>query len=113
MAAIDLIVTARDDEFAGRVAMILFKVAQNVASEDPATAHHAERIDYAFRNIIGNENPKLVAAHVISSNPTIAATINANPQNKGSDVPDGDIEFALASIWDARSIAFAARGPTA
>jgi len=23
-------------------------------------------------------------------------------------VPDGDIEFALASIWDSRSLAFAA-----
>ena len=112
MSALDLIATARDEEFASRVAMITFKVAQAVASEDPATANHAERIDYAFRNIIGQENPKLIAAHLISSNPTIAASIEANPELKGSNVPDGDVEFALASIWDARSLAFAARGPT-
>ena len=87
--------------------MITFKVAQMVATEDAGTAHHTERLDYAFRNITGDENPKLVAAHVISSNPTIAATIEANPENKGSDVPDADIEFALSSIWDARSLAFA------
>ncbi|RPI39296.1 MAG: hypothetical protein EHM67_10355 [Hyphomicrobiaceae bacterium] len=113
MAAIDQIAAARDDEFAGRVAMIIFKVAQMVATEDTATANHDVRLDYALRNIRGEENPKLVGAHVISSNPTIAAAIDAEPELKGSNVPDADIEFALASIWDARSIAFAARGPTA
>jgi hypothetical protein len=107
MAAIDQIAAARDDEFAARVAMIIFKVAQAVATEDASTPHHAERLDYAFRNITGDENPKLVAAHVISSNPTIAAAIDAEPELKGSNVPDADIEFALASIWDARSLAFA------
>lgn len=108
MSASDLIATARDDEFASRVSMIIFKVAQNVASEDPSTPNHTTRIDYAFRNIVGQENPKLVAAHLISSNATIAAAIEAQPELKGSNVSDADIEFALASIWDARSIAFAA-----
>lgn len=110
MAAIDLIATARNDEFAARVMMISYKVAQNVASEDPATADHAVRVDYAGRVIRGADNPKNMAAHIISSNPTIAATIDANPLNYGSDVPDGDIEFAFASIWTARAKAFAA-GP--
>lgn len=108
MSALDQISAARDDEFASRVSMITFKVAQNVASEDPGTPNHANRVDYAGRNIRGDENPKLVAAHIISSNPTIAAAIDAEPDKKGSNVPDGDIEFALASIWDARSMAFAA-----
>jgi len=111
MSAIDQISAARDDEFASRVAMITFKVAQQVASEDPATADHAVRMDYALRNIRGAENPKLVAAHLISSNPTIGATIDANPELKGSNVPDADIEFALSSIWTARALAFAAAGP--
>ncbi|MCD9817672.1 hypothetical protein [Bradyrhizobium japonicum] len=108
MSALDLIATASDETFAGRVMMIMFKVAQNVASENPATAHHAERIDYAALVIRGEEKPQLVAAHVISSNPTIAAAIERDPAAHGSNVPDGDIEFALASIWDARSLAFAA-----
>jgi len=110
MAAIDQIAAARDDEFAGRVAMIIFKVAQMVASEDAATADHDVRLDYALRNIRGEENPKLVGAHVISSNPTIAAAIDAEPELKGSNVPDADIEFALSSIWTARAKAFAAAG---
>ena len=110
MSAEDLIRTARDDTYAGRVAMIQLKVAQNVASEDPATAHHAERVEYAFLVIRGDENPKMVASHV-NTNPSIAATIESDPAKLGANVPDSDIEFTLASIWDARSIAFAARGP--
>src|SRR5258705_13649033 len=108
MSALDLIATASDATFAGRVMMIQFKVAQNVASEDPATAHHTERISYAALVIRGEEKPQLVAAHVISSNPSISAQIESDPAKLGSNVPDGDIEFALASIWDARSLAFAA-----
>jgi hypothetical protein len=112
MSAENQIRAARDDAYAGRVAMIQLKVAQNVASEDPATAHHAERVDYAYLVIRGDENPKMVAAHV-NTNPSIAATIDGDPTKLGANVPDGDIEFTLASIWDARSIAFAARGPSA
>ena len=106
MAALDLIATARNDEFAARVMMICHKVAQNVASEDPGTANHAERVAYAERIFRGGDNPKSMATHVISSNPTIGQTIENNPELLGSNVPDGDIEFALASIWDARALAF-------
>jgi hypothetical protein len=107
MSAEDQIRTARDDVYASRVAMIQLKVAQNVASEDPATAHHAERIAYASLVIRGGENAKMVAAHV-NTNPSIAATIEEDPAKLGANVPDGDIEFTLASIWDARSLAYAA-----
>jgi hypothetical protein len=111
MSALDLISTASDETFAGRVMMIMFKVAQNVASEDPATPNDTERKAYASLVIRGEEKPQLVAAHVISSNPSITATIESDPAALGSNVPDGDIEFALASIWDARSLAFADAGP--
>ena len=107
MSAEDLIRVARDDTYAGRVAMIQLKVAQNVAAEDPATAHHDERISYAYIVIRGAENPKMVAAH-LNSQPGISTTIDEDPDALGSNVPDGDIEFTLATIWDARSLAFAA-----
>ena len=107
MAAIDLIATASNAEFSGRVMMIAFKVAQNVASEDPSTASHTERVDYAERIMRGDDKPNLMSAHVISSNPTIGMAIEAEPQLLGSNVPDGDIEFALSSIWTARALAFA------
>src|SRR4029077_12662783 len=108
MSPLDLIATASDQTFAGRVMMLMFKTAQNVASEDPATPSHAERMDYAGLVIRGEEKPQLVSSHVISSNATISAAIEADPAALGSNVPDGDIEFALASIWTARSLASAA-----
>jgi hypothetical protein len=108
MSALDLIATASDQTFAGRVMMLMFKTAQNVATEDPATPSHAERMDYTGLVIRGEEKPQLVSAHVISSNATISAAIEQDPASLGSNVPDGDIEFALASIWTARSLAFAA-----
>jgi hypothetical protein len=113
MSALDQIAAARDDEFSARVSMIMFKVAQMVASEAPTEPDHAARMDYALRVIRGAENPKLVAAHVVSSNPTIGAAIDENPELKGSNIPDADIEFALSSIWTARSLAFAADSASA
>jgi hypothetical protein len=88
--------------------MISYKTAQNVSSEDAGTANHANRIAYAGRVIVGGDNPKNMAAHIIASNGTIQNAITSNPSLFGSNVPDGDIEFAMASIWDARSNAFAA-----
>jgi hypothetical protein len=108
MSALNHIATARDDTFASRVLMISFMAAQQVASEDPGTADHAVRVDYAAHVLIGGENAKILATHVIASNSTIQATIDANPGNYGSDVPDNDILFAMSSIWTARAIAYAA-----
>ena len=106
MAALDQISTARNDEFAARVLFIATKVAQMVASEDPGAADHEVRMAYAGRVIRGADNPKMIATHVISSNPTIQASIDENPEAMGSQIPDGDIEFALSSIWTARAYAY-------
>jgi len=107
MTALTQIAAARDPVFAARVLMICFKTAQNVASEDPGAVDHAVRVAYSNYIFRGAENPKLVAAHVIASNPSISATIESDPTLLGSNVPDGDIEFALATIWTARANAVA------
>jgi hypothetical protein len=106
MSATDLIATARNDEFAARCLFIGTKVAQQVASEDTATADHEVRFNYAMRVIRGADNPKMMATHIISSNPSIQQTINDAPELFGSNVPDGDIEFAFATIWTARAHSF-------
>ncbi|SIO49920.1 hypothetical protein SAMN05443247_06581 [Bradyrhizobium erythrophlei] len=111
MSALDLISVASDATFSGRVMMIMFKVAQQVSSEDPATVNHTERINYAGLVIRGEEKPQVASAHVISSNPTISQAIESDPPALGSNVPDSDIEFALDSIWTARSLAYAAIAP--
>lgn len=90
--------------FYARVGFIALKTAQDVATEAENTANHANRVAYANKVFRGEDNVTLIAAHVVASNPTIKATIVAGG---GEAVPDSDIEFALASIWDARASAFA------
>ena len=106
MSSLNHIAAARDDTFAGRVTMLALKTAQNVASEDPATPDHAARVAYAERIFRGADQTKLLSAHIVSANATIQATIDEDPTQYGANVPDGDIEFALASIWTARAKAF-------
>jgi hypothetical protein len=108
MAALDLVAASRDNTFAARVALIALKSAVAVGNEDPATADHAERLAWANKALRGAVNNKHLAGAIIASNTTITATINANPLNLGSDVPDGDIEFALNSIITALGRAEAA-----
>jgi hypothetical protein len=104
MPSLEIIAEASKPTFYSRVAYIALKVAQNVASEDPGAANHVNRVAYSNRIFSGQDNAVLLAQHVVSSNPTISATM----ESEGGDaVPDGDIEFALASIWDARANAFA------
>lgn len=86
-----------------RVSFLALKAAQNVATEAENTANHANRLAYANKVFRGEDNALLIASHVVASNGTISATIQ---NGSGDDVPDGDIEFALSSIWDARANAF-------
>jgi hypothetical protein len=104
MATKDIIAAASNPTFYTRVAFIALKVAQQVASEDPATANHAVRVAYAGRVVTGNDKALLLALHLVASNATISQNIEANG---GDAVPDGDIEFVLGSIWDARANAYA------
>lgn len=109
MATSDIIRAASDPVFYTRVAFIALKAAQNVASEDPGTANHANRLAYAGRVMTGNDKALLIALHIAASNGTIATELDTGSGGGGgSAVPDADIEFAMGQIWDARSNAFAA-----
>lgn len=108
MAVLDRIATARDDVFAARVAMILMATANNVANEDPGTANHANRLALAQKVVRGEINNKAVAALVVASNATIQGAIDANPAGLGADVPDNDLEFQMATIYDNLANAYAA-----
>lgn len=104
MATDKIIAEVSKPSFYTRVGFLALKAAQNVASEAENTANHALRVAYANKVFRGEDSAILVAFHVVASNGTITNTII----NSGGDaVPDGDIEFALGSIWDARAKAFA------
>jgi hypothetical protein len=106
MATKDIIAAASNPVFYTRVAFIALKVAQQVASEDPATADHAVRVAYAGRVMTGDDKALLLALHLVASNPTLATELETGG---GDAVPDGDIEFVLGSIWTARANAFASQ----
>ena len=104
MATSDIITAASKPVFYTRVAFIALKAAQNVSNEDPSTGNHANRLAYAGRVLTGEDKALLIALHIAASNSTIAATLDSSG---GEAVPDGDLEFAMGEIWDARANAFA------
>lgn len=104
MSSTEIALAASDPAFYTRVAFIALKVAQQVAAEAEDAPNHANRVAYSNRVFRGDDNVILLAQHVVASNPTIST---ACADGDASDVPDADIEFALSSIWDARSNAFA------
>ena len=99
-----LIQRVSEPQFYTRVAFLALKAAQQVAAEAENTANHANRVKYANRIFRGEENSLLLALHVVSANGTVTNTILATGTD---DVPDGDLEFVLSTIWDARANAFA------
>ena len=106
MPSNDWAATACDPIFASRIMMISLQVAQEVATEDTATADHADRLNYANYVMRGEENPKLLGSQVIASNSTIQGEIETNPELLGSNIPDNDLQFAMSSVWTARALAF-------
>lgn len=106
MATKDVIAAASAPVFYTRVAFIALKVAQQVASEDPATADHVVRVKYSGRVMTGDDKALLIALHVAAANAVVAQVLETTG---GDAVPDGDIEFVLASIWTARANAFASQ----
>jgi hypothetical protein len=105
MSTQQVIEAASQPTFYTRVSFISLKVAQNVATEDPTVANHDNRIAYCAQIFRGADSALMLANHVASSNPTIAAALESGG---GEAVPDADIEFALGSIWDSRANSFAA-----
>lgn len=108
MSILDRIATARDDAFAGRVAMILAKLCYDISNEDAGASNHANRIAFAWKHLKAETNSKAIAAFVIASNATIQAEIDGAANQRGGSVPDGDIEYALAGLFNFIANAYAA-----
>ncbi|WP_046869348.1 hypothetical protein [Microvirga massiliensis] len=105
MATRDIIAAASQPTFYTRVSFLALKTAQNVASEDPSTPNHANRLAYANRVLRGEDKALLLALHIAAANNVIAGGLEEVGE---SAIPDADIEFVLSTIWDARANAFAA-----
>jgi hypothetical protein len=109
MSVFDQIAAARDGEFSGRVMFQAFRNAYYIASVEAANApDHAARLKYAQRIFKGDDDPKLLAMHVIVASPEIGAAIEAQPASLGKNISDAQLDGALAALWTGRAMAFSA-----
>jgi len=92
---------ASDPDFRTRVAAAVVAAALNVSGEgrdDSRPNWETTRQAYAttiLRAPLANLDPFVWA---VASNPSISTTYQNNGNSES--VPDGDIEFTVASVWD-------------
>lgn len=82
-----------DPNFQGRCQVAMWRAAQDIAAEDPATPAHVVRKDWAER-VLGDRaeiKPRQLAMQVLRND-----SIAANPDT----ATDGDIQFQVNSIID-------------
>ncbi len=103
MSVLDQITAARDPTFSARIMIGYFKVGAAVATEAANTPNHANRLAYSKLLFKGSDNPRLIAAHVIASQSTIASQIDAAPLSLGSNISDNDLNAACVASYDARA----------
>jgi len=103
MSVLDQITTARDPTFSARVMMGYFKVGVTAATEASNTPNHQNRLAYSKLLFKGQDNPRLIAAHVIASQSTIASAIDSAPLSLGSNISDTDLNAACVASYDARA----------
>ena len=72
------------------------KSAISVAAEDVATANHAQRMNLAGQVLRSPGRWAEIMAEGVAANATILASAMGEQA-----IPDTDLEFAVASLWDA------------
>ena len=91
MAYTDIYAAANDATFQGRCLVAMWKAAQDIANESPATENHAARKDWAVRVLQDRANitPRQVAMQVLR-NPTIAGA--------PASAVDNDLQYQVNTI---------------
>lgn len=85
--------TTNDANFQGRCQVAMWRTAQDISAEDPATPGHAMRKDWAER-VLGDRaaiTPRQLALQVMR---------NAQIANDPTLATDGDIQYQMNSIVD-------------
>lgn len=87
--------------FQSRVSYALVVAAVNVMAESAGTVNHAERVIYA-KKIINGDYDLIDPSMAVLTNSTIAAESDSTIVSNGSfNIPDGDIQFAINSLFNA------------
>lgn len=95
---VDIAQVAQQTQFLGRIRYALYIAAINVYAEDPGTPNHAARAAFAGKVTSGQADLASAALSVLT-NPSIAA--EAAPEEPNNGIPDGDIQFAMNSVFNA------------
>lgn len=98
----DLVQLSTDPAFVDHVRFLAVGSALAIMSEDPATTNHTIRIAYAIKVLNGTLG-FVNLAFAILTNTTIGG--EAVLADHGTSIPDGDLTFTIASLWDALALA--------
>lgn len=98
----DLITIAGNTRFQDRIKYALTQAAISVYNEASSTTGHVARVGYAT-GVIGGSYNLAAASLAVLTNSTIAAEATLSTGPPGFSIPDGDIQFAVNSVWDALS----------
>lgn len=87
----------------------MLAAAANIINESAETADHVNRLAYA-RAIIGNPVAQVAFfAPGVLTNPTLVGEAgNANGAS-GTPIPDSDLDFVVASLWNIYADQYAAQ----
>lgn len=83
-----------DQKFRGRIAAAIYKAAENIVNEGGTP--ESDRFKLANQVRIGPANKIDWFIWKVASNPSIASESVDGQAN----VPDGDIDYVVASVWD-------------
>jgi hypothetical protein len=104
-----IIEAAAEKIFCQRVAFIAFQVATAITGEPPETPNHLERLFYCDFIYRGDEKALLLTLHVVASSSEICSVLSGDGGEGGQAmVTDEMLTTAIANIWDARALAYAA-----
>jgi hypothetical protein len=84
-----------------RVNLMALDAAVDILAEDPAAADHEVRVKLAYGLIQGRQDLSAVFPKLVLTNETIRASAVADIANFGATVPDGDLQFTIASTFTA------------
>lgn len=94
----DIAKIAQQADFVNRVMYYVTGAAVDVMAEPANTPDHAARVAFAQKALSGNYYVQ-GAVNAVLSNPSIAA--ESDSREAGANIPDGDLEFAVNSLFDA------------
>lgn len=94
-------------DFYGRVWMAMYKTADDIINEDPATANHPLRFQLAQAIQVDPEPYAGTFVKKCAFNPSVANSIN----DAGfSDCADADLNWVVGSVWDLATSQFVNNG---